>query len=366
MAPNISFSSHGKITDIRQEWETLDRMAEERQDIAYAAYSFYQTYVWNKFLYDHIRSKLMNRLTSRLVYILMRRDGKPFAVLPFIVTRSSSKVRFPSCFVAGILNVSMPQIFGGGKNGYNTFSDRELDALLEYVETEFPHYHLSLADVPQCAPFAGVMRRLAGNGEFSERTSYHVPLSAFATVEEYIGSLSKNIYKNIRKSYNHLKTDGREMALKIYTRDTLPDDSYLYQLWRIYFVRKLAWRSKKANMTNSMVARIKAMLEVSKGCASQSLKVLSESRLYVLEIDGRPAAFMIVYAHRRHLLMPRLAIDMGFSRYSPGIIMLLEAVKLWIDEGFVDFDMCRGDERYKMDMGGVNEPLCRIERKRRE
>lgn len=42
--------------------------------------------------------------------------------------------------------------------------------------------------------------------------------------------------------------------------------------------------------------------------------------------------------------------------------MLLESAKLWINEGFVDFDMCRGDERYKTDMGGVNEPLCRIER----
>jgi len=28
----------------------------------------------------------------------------------------------------------------------------------------------------------------------------------------------------------------------------------------------------------------------------------------------------------------------------------------------VDFDMCRGDERYKIDMGGVNEPLCGIKR----
>ena len=31
-------------------------------------------------------------------------------------------------------------------------------------------------------------------------------------------------------------------------------------------------------------------------------------------------------------------------------------------EGVVDFDMCRGDEkRYKKEMGGINEPLCRIE-----
>lgn len=199
-------------------------------------------------------------------------------------------------------------------------------------------------------------------GDFTERTSYHVPLEAFNTVDEYIGSLSKNIYKNIRKAYNHLKTDGRKMELKVYTRDNLPDNGYLYKLWRMYFIRKLAWREKHTGTMNMQVARIKAMLEVSGGCATQSLRKLAESRLYVLEIDSRPAAFMIVYAHQRHLLMPRLAIDIDFGRYSPGIIMLLEAVKLWLDERFVDFDMCRGDERYKTDVGGVNEPLCRIER----
>lgn len=356
MATEISFSKHSRITEIRQEWETLDRMAVENR-IKYAAYSFYQTYIWNRFLYEHIRGKMLKRLTTRLVYILMRRDGKPFAILPLSVTRSSGKVRFPSCWVAGILNASIPYS-PSGEAEYR----REINALREYLDDNFSGCHLSLADVPQHTLFAGLMKDMDG-GDFTERTSYHVPLESFNNVDEYIGSLSKNIYKNIRKAYNHLKTDGRKMELKVYTRDNLPDNGYLYKLWRMYFIRKLAWNEKHTGVINMLVARIKAMLEVGGGCATQSLRKLEESRLYVLEIDSRPAAFMIVYAHQRHLLMPRLAIDIDFGRYSPGIIMLLEAVKLWLDEGFVDFDMCRGDERYKTDVGGVNEPLCRIERK---
>lgn len=43
MTTEISFSKHSRITEIRQEWETLDRMAVENR-IKYAAYSFYQTY----------------------------------------------------------------------------------------------------------------------------------------------------------------------------------------------------------------------------------------------------------------------------------------------------------------------------------
>lgn len=355
MTTEISFSKHSRITEIRQEWEALDRMASEN-GIKYAAYSFYQTYIWNRFLYEHIRGKMLKRLTTRLVYILMRRDSKPFAILPLSVTRSSGKVRFPSCWVAGILNASIPYS-PSGEAEYR----REINALREYLDDNFSGCHLSLADVPQHTLFAGLMKDMDG-GDFTERTSYHVPLESFNNVDEYIGSLSKNIYKNIRKAYNHLKTDGRKMELKVYTRDNLPDNGYLYKLWRMYFIRKLAWNEKHTGVINMLVARIKAMLEVGGGCATQSLRKLAESRLYVLEIDSCPAAFMIVYAHQRHLLMPRLAIDIDFGRYSPGIIMLLEAVKLWLDEGFVDFDMCRGDERYKTDVGGVNEPLCRIER----
>ena len=113
MTTEISFSKHSRITEIRQEWEALDRMASEN-GIKYAAYSFYQTYIWNRFLYEHIRGKMLKRLTTRLVYILMRRDSKPFAILPLSVTRSSGKVRFPSCWVAGILNASIPYSLIGG------------------------------------------------------------------------------------------------------------------------------------------------------------------------------------------------------------------------------------------------------------
>lgn len=264
---------------------------------------------------------------------------------------------------------TLPLVLGGGHserlNPYFLFGGagykREINALREYLDDNFSGCHLSLADVPRHTLFAELMKGMAG-GDFTERTSYHVPLESFNNVDEYIGSLSKNIYKNIRKAYNHLKTDGKKMELKTYTGGNLPGNGYLYKLWRMYFVRKLAWNEKHTGVINMLVARIKAILEVSGGCATQSLRKLEESRLYVLEIDSRPAAFMIVYAHQRHLLMPRLAIDIDFGRYSPGIIMLLEAVKLWLDERFVDFDMCRGDERYKIDMGGVNEPLCRIER----
>lgn len=194
-----------------------------------------------------------------------------------------------------------------------------------------------------------------------ERTSFHVPLSQFASHEAYVASLPKNIYKNIRKAYNHLTTDGKTMELKVFDHDHQAPAHTLRHLWRFYFRRKMMWRSQKANALTHLTTTLKAIYEVKSGCATASLRQLPSAELYVLEIDHQPASFMIVYRHRDHLLMPRLAIDTSFGRYSPGILLILEAAKRWMTEGVVDFDMCRGDERYKKEMGGINEPLCRIE-----
>lgn len=59
--------------------------------------------------------------------------------------------------------------------------------------------------------------------------------------------------------------------------------------------------------------------------------------------------------------MGRTPFVMMTTRLPPAARFLSKAAKRWMTEGVVDFDMCRGDERYKKEMGGINEPLCRIE-----
>lgn len=349
MLQRLSFSSYCNIKDIKKEWIELDKKAEEL-NVRYAEYTYYQTYEWNEFLFRHIR-RGFGRLATTLRYHLITFDGRPFAVIPTQVTRMSKKVRLPSCRVAGVLNIVCPYI--------NECNDEMVAAITEYITTAHRGMKLSYADVPQTAIFARVMGRIGSN--MKERTSYHVPLAEFATHEDYVASLNKNIYKNIRKAYNHLKTDSKSMQLKIYTHEEMPDNGYMRSLWRLYLRRKMAWRHRKAGAFSELGIYMKAMYETISGCAGYSLKALPAAELYVLHIDEKPAAFMIVYRHRNHLLMPKLAIDTSFSRYSPGILLILEASKRWIAEGVADFDMCRGDERYKKEMGGHNEPLCRID-----
>ena len=274
-------------------------------------------------------------------YDLVRVGGRPFAILPMAVTRSSKKARIPSCRVGGVLNMVCPYPYEG--------HEEVMEAIAAHLQSSCQGMTLSLADVPCCTALARIMPTLSPNP--IERTSFHVPLSQFASHEAYVASLPKNIYKNIRKAYNHLTTDGKTMELKVFDHAHQAPGRTLRHLWRFYFRRKMMWRSQKANALTHLTTTLKAIYEVKSGCATASLRQLPSAELYVLEIDHQPASFMIVYRHRDHLLMPRLAIDTSFGRYSPGTLLILEAAKRWMAEGVVDFDMCRGDERYKKGNG---------------
>lgn len=313
MADNITFHQYNNLHDIEDSWRSLDQQT-ERLSLGYIHYTYYQTYEWNEFLYHHTLRGL-GALTTAMRYDLVRVGGRPFAILPMAVTRSSKKARIPSCRVGGVLNMVCPYPYEG--------HEEVMEAIAAHLRSSCQGMTLSLADVPCCTALA--------------------------------------LYKNIRKAYNHLTTDGKTMELKVFDHAHQAPAHTLRHLWRFYFRRKMMWRSQKANALTHLTTTLKAIYEVKSGCATASLRQLPSAELYVLEIDHQPASFMIVYRHRDHLLMPRLAIDTSFGRYSPGILLILEAAKRWMTEGVVDFNMCRGDERYKKEMGGINEPLCRIE-----
>lgn len=210
MDKTISFSCFNRIYDIKQQWIELDGKAEST-DCRYIEYTYYQTYEWNEFLYRCLTGGL-HAATTSMRYHLVKLDGKPFAIIPTVVTRMSGKVRLPSCRVAGVLNMACPYA--------SECSDELLSSIAEYMKDSHKGMKLSLADVPQTAPLARVMGRICTN--VKERTSFHVALSRFSSHDEYLSSLPKNIYKNIRKAYNHLKTDGKTMALRRFDRDNMP------------------------------------------------------------------------------------------------------------------------------------------------
>ena len=67
------------------------------------------------------------------------------------------------------------------------------------------------------------------------------------------------------------------------------------------------------------------------------------------------AAFMMgLESENKEVIIPKLAIDSNFSKYSPGKLMINETVKYLISNSNIrTLDLSKGSEKYKYDMGGT-------------
>ena len=62
------------------------------------------------------------------------------------------------------------------------------------------------------------------------------------------------------------------------------------------------------------------------------------------------------------IVFPYVAIDSTFATYSPGKLMIGESIKyLQKNTTIRGLDLSRGDERYKVEMGGVRHYNYRFE-----
>ncbi len=344
---NLVFLITQDILSIQKDWERLDALAAEQilnGGLSYMEYSFYQTYVWNKFIKDSHRFSF-----KRSEYVVAMSDGKVELIVPLLTNpiKKHLKISTGRGRIAGIINIVCPR--------HDEYGHSVALAAIQFMREHYKGWKFHFNDVPVNSVFADVLTSMGYLN--SERGSYHIPLESFSNYDNYLSSLGKNIYKNIRKSYNHISTDGKKMALTLYTTKNPPSKRLLYKIWELYFTRNLAWNNKKESTLQSIICRTRAFLNATIGTQTKSILQHQESELYVFTIDGKLAAFMHCYTHGNHVLMPKLAIDITYSRYSPGIIMLQESLKELMSRGFIDFDMCRGDERYKTEVGGIIEPI---------
>ena len=125
-------------------------------------------------------------------------------------------------------------------------------------------------------------------------------------------------------------------------------------------MRKNVWRKREITALRKLVCAWEVSKECSGGLKMESFRELDETVLFSFEINGEPAAFAFLYLHDGYILVPKLAIDTEQRAHAPGILMLKEIMKWCYERGVKDFDLCRGEEPYKQQMGAVNEPVCRV------
>lgn len=191
--------------------------------------------------------------------------------------------------------------------------------------------------------------------EYTSRLAFNIPVPA--DYDTWFSSLSKNTRQNIRTAHNRLKKDGQEYTFEILKGDTVSRKDF-WTVCKLYRTRSMEWSFQYQG--SDLKYWIKVVHDYMKGITQRSLFKVKESALYTIKINGRMVAFMIAYLYNGRLLVPRLAINSKYGKYSPGGLLLQETVKYYTARlGSFDLDLGRGEEKYKSTYGGE---LYRINR----
>lgn len=348
------------VSDIRlleEEWTGMDSAASALLKSGVGKpmdYSFYQTYVWNAFVDSYYRAKgaLWHRL-KRVEYVTVRRGGEIQIILPLLVTLfPARKVEFVSWKTSGINNASsLLNLSAGGAE------DECFRRLADFFMSRYGDMKLKLNDMPVDAPFVKALASVPGMS-LKERDSFHIPLGNFEGFDEYYASLSKKLRHNIQTRSNHFTHGDLSWTLRVFDRNNPPSTDYWLGIWRVFYLRKLQWNGKSAGLFRRLACDWEARKEAGSGMKTASFGRLDESRLFVFEINGEPAAFAFLYKYGDYIVVPKLAIDFRFRTHAPGILMLREIMRWCFVNGVRDFDLCRGDEPYKQQMGAECAPIC--------
>lgn len=84
-------------------------------------------------------------------------------------------------------------------------------------------------------------------------------------------------------------------------------------------------------------------------------------RLYVLRLDGRPAAALYGFLYRGRFLFYQSGFDGEFGSYSVGLVIMGLTIREALREGAREYDLLHGDESYKFLWAERTRELARLE-----
>lgn len=165
--------------------------------------------------------------------------------------------------------------------------------------------------------------------------------------DEWHSRLRKSVRQNLRTAYNRLRTDGFSMRFEMHMGGCISEE-LMKQLVDVYNNRhELHYGIKTSKLKRFYMEKL--------DFSTQSLKNNFNARHGIIFINDSIAAFFSGYYDKRtkSIAIPRLSIDSKYDRYSPGYLLINEAIK-WLeaDENINCLDLSTGCEKYKLDLGG--------------
>ncbi|MPM51921.1 hypothetical protein SDC9_98673 [bioreactor metagenome] len=291
--------------------------------------SIFQQYDFNKLFFIYRITSLSNikkrNISCRFIVGIVKEEVK--CIAPLVIDNENRKTL---------------RLLGHGTNaGYLDYIYNDpsyVQPLHDFIKFKYQGFEFDYIFVPVTSPLANIMQSV------DEYKNYAITYQSYV---DYYAGLSKNTRQNIRTAYNRLTTDNKKFELKVLqTREEIKEET-LKALNDLYQKRKQTWTGEVA------LVGVAKDIFLKRDVVYKAVKSLQNSIIGILYIDGYIASFFIGFTKGKNVCIPRLAIDSDFGRYSPGVVLILEYLKIKEDNNALMFDLCRGDEKYKTTLGGV-------------
>jgi CelD/BcsL family acetyltransferase involved in cellulose biosynthesis len=210
---------------------------------------------------------------------------------------------------------------------------------LEYVPEERPTLEA----------FDAVLAK-AGYGVTRARQTVSPVLDLPESYETYVQSLGKKERHELRRKVRRLEGAGPA------TFRFAADGERAAVLDRFFALHRLS-RGEKAGFMTADVERFFRDI-------ADALAPLDRLRLGVLTFDGVDVAVLFGFAVGKVIALYNAAYDPGLASLSVGIISHAWAIREAIARGYTTYDLLRGDEPYKYDLGARDRWLARLDAER--
>jgi len=325
---------HRDIRAVKDTWNTL--YSHNSQITPYQEYSYCA--IIRKFCAILIRHRLKN-----VIYEVRNKDEQPIMLLPLHIERKGKQ--------------SIAYLWGHfSQSGHLDiiYADQiQNDAFLfamKFIIKDLGNVRFVFNDISEHSKLNDMIQYSfkPSNYSVSKRTCVQIPLST--SFNDYLNSLGKNVRQNLRTSFNRLRNENRTYKVTTFVNQSIPSNM-LKQLFTTYYKRH-SDKGLRSGLKKYLPVCVRMRLNPTIFAFRELMNVYYS----VIYIDNRIAGFCAGFtSDNEKVIIPFLAINSAFSRYSPGGILITETIKFLIEHhNYKYFDLSRGDEKYKYAYGGID------------
>ena len=169
--------------------------------------------------------------------------------------------------------------------------------------------------------------------------------------DEYLATLGGHDRKEIRRKLRNAQTKANaQLVVATSEHDIIPALDLVFS----YMRQAGGAKGIKAQWTyRPMFKR-----------AAGPLARAGQLRVYTLRLEDRDAAGLICFPGKDGPMLWAVGYDNAMCKWSPGIVLFAMAIQHAIGEGATCFDLLRGQQRYKSELGAIDSPVYRVTLKR--